>query len=84
MKAIIIDDELKAREVLKKLLVKYCSEIEIIGEGDCIESAIEAIKMHQPDLVFLDIHLDSQNSFDQVILNGIHRIEGKMRIHLRT
>lgn len=64
IKAVIIDDELKAREILKKLIATYCPALEIIGEGNTIESGIQVISQCQPDLVFLDIHLDTQNSFD--------------------
>lgn len=64
IKTIIIDDELKAREILKKLIASYCPAIEIVGEANTIESGIQIISQCQPDLVFLDIHLDTQNSFD--------------------
>ncbi len=55
---------MRARELLKRLLEKYCPEIEIVGEGDCIESGHQIILEKNPDLIFLDIHLDQQNSFD--------------------
>lgn len=55
---------MKARDVLKKLLTVYCPNIEIIGEGNSIESGVDVITNLKPDLVFLDIHLDTQNSFD--------------------
>ncbi len=64
IRTIIIDDEMKARDVLKKLLAVYCSIIDVVGEGNSIESGIEVITKLKPDLVFLDIHLDTQNSFD--------------------
>ena len=66
IRTIIIDDEMKARDVLKKLIAVYCPKIEIIGEGNSIESGIEVITKLKPDLVFLDIHLDTQNSFDLI------------------
>ena len=64
IKTVIIDDEMKARELLKRLIDKYCPEIEIIGEANCIESGYKVILEKNPDLVFLDIYLDQQNSFD--------------------
>ena len=66
IRTIIIDDEMKARDVLKKLLAFYCQSIEVIGEANSIESGIEVISKLQPDLLFLDIHLDTQNSFDLI------------------
>jgi two-component system LytT family response regulator len=64
IRTIIIDDEMKARDVLKRLIAVYCPEIEVIGEGNSIESGMDVITKLKPDLVFLDIHLDTQNSFD--------------------
>lgn len=64
IRAIIIDDELKAREILKRLIASYCPKLEVVAEGNDISSGIEVINAYKPDLVFLDIHLDTQNSFD--------------------
>ena len=64
IRTVIIDDEMKAREILKRLISTYCPQIEIIGEGIDVESGIHIIKSLKPDLVFLDIHLDTQISFD--------------------
>jgi two-component system, LytTR family, response regulator len=43
IKTIIIDNEMQARTILKRLLDSYCPEIEVIGEGNSIESGIEVI-----------------------------------------
>jgi two-component system LytT family response regulator len=64
IKAVVIDDEMKARDILKKLVSRYCPKIEIIGEANSIESGFDLITKLKPSLVFLDIHLDTQNSFD--------------------
>lgn len=56
MKAIIIEDEEPARDLLRKFLEPF-KEIEIIGEYiDGFEGA-KAINQLKPDLVFLDIQL---------------------------
>lgn len=62
--AVIIDDEQIAREVLHKLLVINSVDICIVGEADSIESAVLLIEEKKPDLVFLDIHLTEENSFN--------------------
>lgn len=56
MKAIIIEDEEPARELLRKYLEPF-NDIEVIGEYiDGFEGA-KAINQLKPDLVFLDIQL---------------------------
>lgn len=57
MKALIIDDENKARRLLKQLLVDQCPEIQVILEASDLESGIELIKSDQPDIVYLDIEM---------------------------
>ncbi len=63
MKAIIIDDERLARQELKNLLVSY-SEIQIVGEANNAETAIESIKQLKPDVIFLDIQMPGKNGFE--------------------
>lgn len=63
MKAIIIDDERLARQELKTLLSEY-KEIEIVGEANNAESAIENIKNLKPDVIFLDIQMPGKNGFE--------------------
>ncbi len=64
MKTIIIDNEAPARKSLRAMLQLYCTDIEIIAEADSVESGLQVIKTHQPDLVFLDIQLDDGTGMD--------------------
>ena len=57
IKAIIVDDELGARESLSKMLEKNCKQIEVVAKVDSMLSAFEAITNKEPDLVFLDIEM---------------------------
>lgn len=63
MKAIIIDDERLARQELKNLLIPY-PELQIVGEANNAETAIELIKQEKPDVIFLDIQMPGKNGFD--------------------
>ena len=63
MKAILIDDERLARQELKNLLAVY-PEIEIVGEANNVETAIESIKQLKPDVIFLDIQMPGKNGFE--------------------
>ncbi len=57
-KAIIVDDEYWARVSLKDKL-KEIPEIEVIGEADSIIEAKKEIEKLKPDILFLDIQLNS-------------------------
>lgn len=64
IKAIIVDDELGARESLSKMLEKNFKQIEVVAKVDSMLSAFEAITNKEPDLVFLDIEMPNGNAFD--------------------
>lgn len=61
--AIIIDDEQRSRDVLKKSIEKYCKDVSIIGMGTCVDDAVDLIHSFNPDLVFLDIEMPQGNGF---------------------
>ena len=67
-RAIIVDDERLPRLTLVRDLEKF-PEIVIVGEASGIESAKRLIKESNPDLIFLDIQLDSGSGFD--LLNEV-------------
>jgi two-component system, LytTR family, response regulator len=64
IKAVIVDDELIAREVLENYLVKYCPVVEVIGQAQHIKEAVPMIQSLQPQLVFLDVEMPYGNAFD--------------------
>jgi two-component system LytT family response regulator len=64
IKAIIVDDELGARESLSKMIEKNCKQIEIVAKVDSMLAAFEAITNKEPNLVFLDIEMPNGNAFD--------------------
>ena len=59
LRAIIVDDELHARENLKLLLEEFCPEISVVSLADGILNAKKAISEHNPDVLFLDIRMPS-------------------------
>lgn len=63
MKAIIVDDESKARSLLKNILLEYGKGIEIVGEAADIKTAVKLINSTTIDLVFLDIEMPNENGF---------------------
>lgn len=64
MKVIIIEDESFASLRLKKLIHDYDSGIEVIAELESVEESIKWFRSNkEPDLIFLDIHLEDNLSF---------------------
>lgn len=64
IKAVIVDDENIAREVLENYLKKYCPVVEVIGQAQHIKEAVPMIQSLQPQLVFLDVEMPYGNAFD--------------------
>lgn len=64
IKAIIIDDELHARQNIKTILESQCQEIEIVAEAGSVKKAITTINNHEASLLFLDIDLPDGNAFN--------------------
>lgn len=71
--SVVIEDERRARETLVKLLTKYCPEVEVVGEADSVNGAIEIIKQTKPQLVFLDIELIGGSGFN--VLENINQYD---------
>jgi len=63
MNAIIVDDEARARSVLRLLLEEYCPEVKVIGEAESIQSTLKLLKELNVELVFLDIQLPQEDGF---------------------
>jgi two-component system LytT family response regulator len=61
--AIIVDDESKSCDVLRKMLRLYCPEVQVAGIANDIESAKKQIALNDPELIFLDVELPDGNSF---------------------
>lgn len=64
MKAVIVEDEERSRIVLRNLLETYCPEVEIVDTADSVNSALKILRVHQPDIVFLDVQINGGTGFD--------------------
>ena len=71
MKALIIDDEKKARQVLHILIEENCPKITQIFEAEDLLSGVELIKKEEPSIVFLDIEMPQHSGLE--ILNFIEK-----------
>ena len=66
MKAIIIDDEKRARVSLSLLLQEYCPEVEVVAECENLPEGVKAIRKFNPDLVLLDIEMPGHSGLELV------------------
>lgn len=58
LKAIIIDDEIRAVKMLEAILNDTCAEdVNVCATCQDLPEGVKAIKKHKPDIVFLDIEM---------------------------
>ncbi|HVO76288.1 MAG TPA: LytTR family transcriptional regulator DNA-binding domain-containing protein [Ignavibacteriaceae bacterium] len=67
IKAIVIDDERLARDIIKKYLSEN-HEIDVIAEGSNGFEGIKKINELKPDIVFLDVQMPKINGFEMLEL----------------
>lgn len=63
LKAIIIDDEAKARRILASFIEEYCPQLTLLGVAEDVVQGVKLIQRTQPDIVFLDIEMPGYNGF---------------------
>lgn len=68
MNAVVVEDEVRNADVLKKLIEDYCPAVKCIATAPTVKTAIEQISRIKPSLVFLDVELPDGSGFD--ILNS--------------
>tara|TARA_R110002051_G_scaffold325854_1_gene432240 strand:+ start:9687 stop:10439 length:753 start_codon:yes stop_codon:yes gene_type:complete len=64
LKAVIVEDEKHSRETIKNLLEEYCDNVSVIATAGSVEEAVDVLTLYKPDVVFLDIELQSGTGFD--------------------
>src|SRR5437899_1783581 len=62
IRTLIVDDQLMARELLRRMLKKE-ADIEIIGMAASGREAVQAINELSPDLVLLDVQMPELDGF---------------------
>lgn len=65
-KVLIIDDENRTRELIAKMIDSFGFDVVTIPEGENVQSGIQAIEKHDPDIVFLDIQMPDGTGFDVI------------------
>jgi len=64
IKALIIDDEQKARNIIDHYIKNFIPEISEVRQADSVDAAIDLLKAYQPGIVFLDVEMPNKNGFD--------------------
>lgn len=64
MRAILIDDEKRARLNLSILLDENCPQVEIVAECENLPEGVKAIRKLKPDVVFLDIEMPGHSGLE--------------------
>ena len=64
VKCIIIDDEPKARNLLRAIIEQYCPDLTIEALCEDLPTGIKAIKKHKPELIFLDIEMPGHSGLE--------------------
>jgi two-component system LytT family response regulator len=66
LKAILVDDEESARDVLENLLLRFCPEVTLVAKCSNVLQAVEVITKEQPNIVFLDIEMPNYAGYEIV------------------
>lgn len=62
IRALIVDDEQLARQELEYLL-RRADDVQVVAQGKNGVEAVELIRTHQPDVVFLDVQMPGLDGF---------------------
>ena len=66
---IIVDDDKLAREIIRNIIKEHIPDLNILGEADSVDSALDLIYKVTPEIIFLDINMPDKNGF--VLVNEI-------------
>lgn len=64
MKCIIVDDDNNCIKALSGIIREYLPQLEITGTAQNIAAAVRLINAGEPDVVFLDVEIQSELGFD--------------------
>ncbi len=64
LRALLVDDERHNRELLRRLIEKVCTHIEVMADVGSVQEAVQVIRDQHTDLVFLDVEMPGMNGFN--------------------
>lgn len=66
IRLLIVDDELITRQGIRYSIDWEMLEVEVIGEADSVDSAIELMHHYHPDIVLCDIRMPGRSGLDLI------------------
>ena len=66
IKSLIIDDDPFIRDLLQDKLNQYIPEIEVLDFASSGSEGLDKIRIHQPDLIFLDVEMADMTGFEML------------------
>ena len=81
MRALVVDDEPRARQRLARLLAAMPG-VEVVGEAPHGVAALEAIPRVQPDALFLDVQMPGLSGFE--VLDALPEAQRPLVVFERT
>lgn len=76
IRTIVIDDEVKARETIMKMLSAYCPEVEVVATAGSVQEGVKTLREIKPDLLLLDIKMADGTGFD--LLRKLNNIDFRL------
>jgi two-component system LytT family response regulator len=64
IRTVVIEDEKYSRSILLQMIKEHCPQINVVAEADSVRTGLAALAEHKPQIVFLDIELQSETSFE--------------------
>ncbi len=74
--AVVIEDEPRTRETIINLIDTQCPNLKVVGSGGDVKSGIDAIKLHKPDVLVIDVELSDGTAFD--ILKNVGELKAQV------
>jgi DNA-binding NarL/FixJ family response regulator len=57
VRVVVVDDHAMFRSGVRTELASYPSRVTVVAEAEDVDSAVEQVRTHRPDVVLLDVHL---------------------------
>ncbi len=72
IKAILVEDETLSADLLCSMIQDHCPSVQLLGMAHDVSSAVQLINSLKPDLIFLDIEMQTGTGFDV-----LHQLDSK-------
>lgn len=78
LKAIIVDDSVQARRLLRLMLKDLAPQVDIVGEAETADDGHQLIRSINPNVIFLDIEMPGKTGLQLAEMLTNNKFEGKI------